>query len=167
MSVSGSDEKRRKQGELDLLFTRASKRWDEGKLTSAFRLFLVGAKAGDYGAQLNLGTFYSDGIGVKRNRSQALYWYRRAYRHGDGAAASNIGVVYRDEGNLRSALEWFQRAVKFKDADAHLEIAKIYIQRGETEKALACLKRVRTAKAGYVTEASREEAKRLVEEYQK
>lgn len=55
-------------------FTRGSAQWERGKLQSAFRLFLAAAKAGDEGAQINLGYFYDVGIGVKRNRGAALYW---------------------------------------------------------------------------------------------
>ena len=93
------------------------------KLTSAFRLLLSGAKSGDISAQLNIGNFYSDGTGVKRNRARALYWYKRAYRRSDASAANNIGVLFRAEGQLTRALAWFERAVKLKDVDANLEIA--------------------------------------------
>ena len=51
------------------------------------------------------------GTAVKRNRQQAVYWYKRAYRHGNAAGASNIGTILRDEGKTGQALLWFQRAV--------------------------------------------------------
>ncbi len=156
--------KRLQQDELELLFEQASKQQDDGKLTSAFRLFLKAAKAGDVGAQLNLGNLYSDGTGVKRNRAKALEWYRRAYRQSYGPAASNLGVIYRDERKLNRALLWFERAVKLKDADANLEIAKIYLHQGDRPRAARYLKRTCKARVGDVTEASREEAQRLLRE---
>jgi TPR repeat protein len=159
MAKSRVNGKGREQAALDQLFVRASASWEEGKLTSAFRLFLAGAKAGDYGARLNLGTFYADGIGVKRNRPKALYWYRLA---GDGAAARNIGVVYREQNKLSQALAWFERAVKLKDLDANLDIAQIHAQRGDRARALPYLRRVLRAKPLQVTEASREEAEGLL-----
>src|SRR5579863_417820 len=103
------------QHDLELLFQRADKEWEAGNLRSAFRLFLAAAKAGDPSCQINLGNFYSGGIGVKPNRTSALYWYRRAYRQGYRSAASNIGMVYRDEEKLKKALAWFERAAKLKD----------------------------------------------------
>jgi len=99
---------------------------------------LTCAKAGDLGGQLNLGTFYADGIGVKQNRSKAIYWYMRAYRRQCGAAANNIGIVYRDEKNWNRAIAWFKRAIRLGELDATVEIAKIYIrQRGSCALATA------------------------------
>jgi TPR repeat protein len=154
---------RNKQLERDALFERASKQLDEGKLVSAFRLFLIGAKAGDTGAQLSLGNLYSEGVGVGKNRSRALYWYGRAYRQGYGPAASNIGVMLRNEKKLSQALAWFERAVKLEEHDANLEIARIYLQKKDPTKARPYLKRVCRAKAGSVTEASKEEAQGLLQ----
>src|SRR5205807_6868103 len=49
----------------------------------------------------NLGYCYDLGVGVKANRAKALYWYRRACRHGESGAAHNIGTVWRDAHNVR------------------------------------------------------------------
>jgi FimV-like protein len=160
MATSKSGGKRNRQHELDRLFQRADNHWDEGKLRSAFCLFLAGAKAGDRSCQLNLGNFYSDGIGVQANRDKALYWYRRGYRRGDACAANNIGIVFRDENKLKRALTWLERAVKMGNADANLDIAKIYLQLNERQKAKRHLNQV--CAATQVTEASREEAQRLL-----
>ena len=132
--------------EADELFRRANDQWDHGKIRSAFRLFLSGAKAGDPGAENDLGYFYDTGTAVKRNRQQAVYWYKRAYRHGNAAGASNIGTILRDEGKTGQALLWFQRAIKLGDADSNLEVAKILQQKkGQTAKAITYLRRVTKA----------------------
>jgi hypothetical protein len=55
-------------------------------------------------------------------------------------------------------LEWFKRA---KDGDADLAIAKMYLDEDHLTKAVRYLKRV--CKAKVVTEASKEEARRLLE----
>jgi TPR repeat protein len=94
---------------------------------------------------------------VKPNRDRALYWYRRAYRKGEPTAASNIGVIYRDEKKLKQACTWFERA---KDGDANLAIALMYLQENSQTKAIHYLERA--CKADCVTEASREEAERLL-----
>src|ERR1700722_12763846 len=86
------------QDELKILFQRADEQWEAGNLRSAFRLFLAAAEGGEPGCQVNIGTFYSEGLGVKKDIPSALYWYRRAYRRGIASAANNIGCVYRDEG---------------------------------------------------------------------
>jgi hypothetical protein len=41
-------------------------------MRSAFRLYLVGAKSGDSGCQLNVGNLYDAGTGVRRNQAAAL-----------------------------------------------------------------------------------------------
>ena len=159
MAKSRAHVKRYQQSDLDRLFERADKQQEEGKLKSAFCLFLTCAKAGDAGCQNNLGNFYRDGIGVKRNRARALYWYRRAYRRGLRGAASNIGVLFRDEKNLKRALAWFERA---RDGDASLAIAKMYLQENEPTKAMHYLKQACNAEPDEMSEASRNEAEKLL-----
>ena len=112
-------------------------------------------------AYKTVGQFYDLGDGVKPDPNAALYWYGRAYRHGDFSAANNIGCIWRERGNVGRALTWFRRAVKLGDPEANLNIAKIYVdQRRNPKKALGYLHRVRRAKG--VTEGSREETKRLL-----
>lgn len=153
---------RRKRQNVNDIFVAANYQWEKGNLRSAFRLFLSGAKAGDAGAQVNLGFFYDTGIGVKPNRGSAIYWYRRAYRMGSAIGAGNIGTIWRDEGKPQRALAWFRRAVKMGDLDYAPEVAKILIERGENRKATASLERVIEAGRADVTQSSRDEASRLL-----
>jgi uncharacterized protein len=150
----------------DALFKRANEEWDKGRLRSAFRLFLSAARAGDAGAQANLGYFYDVGIGRKPNRRLALHWYGRAFRQGYSAGATNTGTIYRDQGQTRKALTWFQKAVRLGDADANLEIAKLYLrQKRNIRKAIPYLIRTIKASSGTeVTEDSRREARRLLKQ---
>lgn len=83
-----------KKARANELFVRAEQCEGNGQLNKAFRLMLAAAKLGDVGAQLNVGNYYDDGTGVRRNREAALDWYRRAYRRGYASAASNIGVLW-------------------------------------------------------------------------
>ncbi len=152
------------QRELDLLFRRAYEQEEKGNLRTAYQLYLAAAKAGDSRCQISVGNCYCDGIGIKPNRALAFYWYRRAYRQGERCAASNIGIVYRDEKKFTLALRWFERAVELKDGDANLQIAKIYLQRNEPAKAVRYLKQVLMASLQDVTEGSTEEAERLLSE---
>jgi len=155
--------KKARQAELDDLFRRADDQYEKGRFKSAFRLYLAAAKGGDPSCQLNLGNFYHNGIGVKPNRDSALFWYRRAYRQGTGAAAHNIGILFRGESNFNQALAWFGRAVKKHDGDANLAIAKIYLEsKNDKPKAIHYLKQTLKANRQYVMEESREEAQRLL-----
>jgi TPR repeat protein len=149
------------KSKVDDLFIRANKQAEAGKFKAAFRLYLAAAKAGDTSCQINLGNLYDAGSGVRRNRSAAMYWYKRAYRRGDACAAYNIGVMWRNDRNHRRALYWFKRAVRLGDDEANLEIAKHYLQvEHNSLKAIPHLEKVCTANR--VTEAGLEEARTLL-----
>jgi uncharacterized protein len=156
-----SNSKQPRRSKSEALFFRADKKWDSGDLQAAFRLFLASAKAGDRGAQLNVGNCYASGSGTRRNRTAALYWYKRAYRHGDASAANNIGIIWRDENKPQRALLWFQRSVKLGNEDSNLDIAKHYlVNKKDPQAAIPYLEKV--FQSDRVTEASAEEAKRLL-----
>ncbi len=166
MAKSPSNLMRSRNSKTDDLFIRAAKQADKGKLRSAFRLYLAAAKAGDSSCQINLGNFYDDGTGVRRNRSAALYWYKRAYRHGESCAAHNIGVMWRNEQKFERALGWFEKAVILGDDEAHLEIAKHYL-RVERNPVKAIPHLLKVCKANCVSEAGLEEASRLLQRARK
>lgn len=147
------------------LFLRADELWDRGEYGPALRLFLAAAKAGDLGAQINVGYCYDNGIGVAPDRSKALYWYKRAYRRGDASAANNIGTIWRDEQNSRRALYWFQKAVRLGGEGANLEIAKHYLRECNPEKASRFLDKV--CKSQRVSQAEAEEARSLLKDVKK
>jgi TPR repeat protein len=145
------------------LFIRATKQEENGQLRSAFRLYLAAAKAGDTSCQVNVGNFYDAGTGVRRNRLAALYWYKRAYRRGVSCAASNIGVMWRNDKNPKRALEWFRKAARLGDEEANLEIAKYYLRNEpNTAKAIRHLEKV--CQSDCVTEAGKEEATKLLKQ---
>lgn len=143
------------------LFIQADELWDQGQLKMAFDLFLEAARAGDIGAEQNVGYFYDRGLGVRRSKTEALRWYMRAYKHGYSSAAINIGTVWRDLQEQRRALSWFRKAAKMGDDDANLEIAK-HIVRHERNltKAIPLLERV--CRSEKVSESSVEEARELL-----
>jgi uncharacterized protein len=153
--------KKKSRAYLDRLFSRADKEFDRGKYVSAFRLFLKAAKEGDISSELNVGYLYDTGIGVRRNRVAALSWYKKAYRHGCASGAHNIGIIYRDKGNIKRALIWFQRAVDLGDDSSNLDIAKYYLNEiFEPKKAMEYLRKV--ANSDCVSEEDEEEAQLLI-----
>jgi TPR repeat protein len=150
-----------RKSDVNKSFHRADKEWDQGNLQSAFRLFLAAAKAGDRAAQTNIGYFYDNGIGTRRNKATALYWYRRAYRRGDASAANNIATIWRDENKAQRALAWFRRAVRLGNVSSNLHVAKHYLQNeSDLRRAIGYLAKI--SRSDRVTEAEREEAIRLL-----
>jgi len=81
--------------------------WDNGRRARALQLFQRGADAGLVGCMLDLGFFYDVGIGTRTDKAMAMRWYKRAYRRGDAAAASNIAVLYKEQGKSRLAFGWY------------------------------------------------------------
>jgi TPR repeat protein len=148
---------------LDGVFRSADQLRDRGDLTAAFSLFLKGAKAGDRSCQLNVGYCYDIGSGTRPSRSKAFHWYRWAYRSGDASAANNIGTIWRDRQDAPRALFWFRRALALGDIDANLEIARIHLKT-RLSKARAVPYLLRVLKSGSVTQASKEDAGRMLRE---
>ena len=155
-----------KKARAETLWLRAEKQEEQGRMRVAFRLMLAAAKLGSISAQINVGNYYDDGRGVRRNRTAALYWFKRAYRRGDYCAAHNIGVVSRNEGNHRRSLYWFSRAVKMGDEESSLDIGKHFLRNeNNPKKAIPYFKRVKPT--GWVSEAGAEEADRLLRQAQR
>jgi TPR repeat protein len=147
--------------DADKLFVLADRKWSQGKLKTAFRLLLLAAKAGDRGAQTNLGYFYDVGIGTRRNKVAALSWYKKAFRGGDTAAAHNIATIWRDEHEPKRALAWFRRAAKSGDDGSNLDIARHYLEdESNPRKAVKYLTKV--GRSGRVSEAEVKEASQLL-----
>jgi len=52
------------------------------------------AEQGDAKAQYRLASIYDRGLGVERNDSEALKWYRQAAEQGYARAQYNLGMMY-------------------------------------------------------------------------
>lgn len=103
---------------------RALEAWDAGNLDLAFSLLSSCARLGDPGAQMNLGLFYDEEL---ENPRQGLYWYHKSYKSGSSAAAINIGVLHREQGDARKAAWWFRKSASMGDGEAALELGKCYV----------------------------------------
>ena len=76
----------------------------------AVRLLRRAVESGDENAAGSLGYAYDVGHGVRRDKALALEWYRRAVRHGDCGAASNIATAHADDGDRKHAIQFLKRA---------------------------------------------------------
>jgi len=80
----------------------------------AYREWKESAEAGKAEAQFDLGVLYAQGLGVRRDLTQAAAWYRKSAEQGNAAAQFALGQLYsrgwgvpRDEAD---AIRWFQMA---------------------------------------------------------
>ncbi|BCA28852.1 tetratricopeptide repeat protein [Metapseudomonas otitidis] len=147
----------------------AHEAWEAGTLALAFELFSICAAQGSEGSMLDLGYFYDEGIGTPQDKKQAMRWYKKAYRLGSSSAASNIAVLYREQGRFSLSAEWFRRAVHLQDGDAEVELAKLLIAGKGVRKSLsAAMEHLLNALASdRITPAGIEEAEELLRQIQR
>ncbi|MEO8018961.1 MAG: hypothetical protein ABI769_14195 [Pseudomonadota bacterium] len=154
--------------QIEALFTAADYLEESGALRAAFQCLLAAAEAGDEGSQLNLGNYFSDGTGVRKDFKKAAFWYRKAYNNQSrgircSSAAVNLGINFRNSGNLKAAVGWFERARKLQDGSACLELARIHSERkGGRRKAVTLLQEVIELDSNYSTEADKEAAEAML-----
>ncbi len=87
------------------------------------------AGMGDATAQYNLGVFYQNGIGVRKDEAEAVRWFRKAADNGDGSGQLALGRCYlagkgvaQDYGEAR---RWLTAALESGEDAAQGELAKI------------------------------------------
>jgi TPR repeat protein len=126
----------------------------------AVRLFKRAAKHGDVTAIDSLGYAYDVGLGVSRNKSEALRWYRRAVRLGSSTAAMNASTVYRDRGQLSRAHHWLMRAASMRDGDAAVDAGYDFLYGIGVRRDLRCARRMfnRALRIRDISTYGREEA---------
>jgi uncharacterized protein len=80
----------------------------------AYKEWKAAADAGQAEAQFDLGVLYAQGLGVRRDLTEASKWYRKAADQGNAEAEFALGQMYsrgwgvpRDEAD---AIRWFQMA---------------------------------------------------------
>jgi TPR repeat protein len=86
-------------------------------LSSAFSWYEKASMNGDVESLTNLADFLSEGKGCEKDLSKAIDFYLAAIDKGSSRAAFNLGVVYRDKGNLKKAFEYYCLADKIDQAD--------------------------------------------------
>lgn len=145
------------------LFDEANRAWDAGKKKLAFQLFLTAARNGEEDAFNSVGYFFDHGIGVKKDPINAYAWYRRAAMRGNLAGCLNLGVWFRDVGNLRRSKFWFEKAYAQGDGSAAYELGKIYLSQRSGRSAQRALQYLTVAvKSKYISTDECEEAKKLL-----
>jgi TPR repeat protein len=150
------------------LFRQAELKEEAGDLKGAFDLLTKAARLGDIGAQVNLGNYYSSGIGVQKNFEKAAEWYQTAYRNGERAGANNLAVDLKKQRRVKEAIVWFKRAVALNDGDASVELAKLLKnQPNGLQSAIKYLRRAISMSPSDITDDGRLEAKLLLRRLEK
>lgn len=139
---------------------------ENGDFAHARRCYEQGAALGDFMCVHALGYMHDVGEGVPEDKTLAMKIYRRAWRLGSHASATNIAVLYREQGRISMMFRWYQRVAAAGDGSAHFEMAKCYLAgsgvRKNPEAALRCL--AAAIGSQYISEYEREEAQALLAE---
>jgi TPR repeat protein len=107
---------------------------DGQRAISAEALFagmLVNAENGQSQAMLNVGTLYEQGIGVPRNFTKALEWYRKAADAGENEAYMRLGLCWEigmgATADMGKAVAAFEKAAALSHAPAQHKLAGLYL----------------------------------------
>ena len=94
-------------------------------MTSKFhpvQQLLTRAKAGDAECFYAVAVCYTTAYGVAADNEQALYWYKKAWKHQhDSETAMAIARIYFHQHNTRNAVYWLEKAMDLGDACAAFE----------------------------------------------
>ena len=81
------------------------------------------------GAQNNLGTCYYNGVGVSKDYSEAVKWFRKAAYQGDANAQNNYAICFEKGHGVTKdyseAAKWFRKAAEQGHENAKKQLQKI------------------------------------------
>lgn len=144
-------------------FDLASKIYDDGNYDEAFKMFLSLANTGDIDSMLRVALMYSIGEGCEYDIEKSKYWDMKAASQGSVSALFNLGITFRNNGDVREAKKWFQKALNGGEGEAALQLAKMYlISDLEIERVKSYL--LQALQVGNLCESSEEEVQLLLKE---
>lgn len=98
------------------------------------------AELGSDAAMVNLGRFYHNGLGVKKDLSKAMEYYEAAIETGNTIAYVNLGLMYEKgdgvEKNYAKAVGYYQKAVDGGNPQAMHNLGVMYAEGRYLEKDL-------------------------------
>jgi TPR repeat protein len=140
-------------------FFSADRLYDEARYEEAFKMFRTLAEKGDVSSMTRLALMYYSGVGTSKNIEECVKWDLRAAEHEDTVAYLNLGITYKDLGDMQTSIDWFNKALNQGDGEAALELAKIYLA-NDVDKAKSYLNIA--LQTGNLTEDSQEEITSLL-----
>ena len=114
-------------------FDQAVQDYNAGSYIKALNSFYVLAKKGDIEAQFNVGMIYAEGKGVKADIAEAMRWYEKSAKQGNGAAQYNLAQLYYEKGQkdephaYEKAKYWYEKAIENNVKEAYNNLAALYM----------------------------------------
>lgn len=129
----GSNDARAAMGEMYV--------WGDGIPADPKRGAALLKRAGNSIADFDLGRMNEYGVGVPKNLSEAVRWYRRAAAKGSAQAANSLGAIFeKGEGvraAMREAFHWYSLAAQRGVVESQRRLGRFYVSGGPVEKNIA------------------------------
>ncbi len=97
---------------------------------SYFEAIKAKAENGDAAAQFIVGRDFETGMGIERDKVEAVKWYRKAAEQKYARAQFNLGVCYLDGQGVakdeNEAVKWFRKAAEQNLAQAQYNLGQCY-----------------------------------------
>lgn len=114
--------------------------FQRGRYLTAMELALPRAQLGDPAAQTLVAEILDRGLGVKRNRDQAMFWYEQAANGGDPTGMFKYAVLLmersRSKEDRKKADELMKKAADLGNASAQFNYAQVLVADSPGEKGL-------------------------------
>lgn len=111
-------------------FQEALRLIENQNYSEGISLFKSLAASGKPEAQYELGSLYSNGLGVDKNLTEAFKWFKLSAEQGFYKAQHELGVSYlRGYGvkqKISESMKWFQLAAEQGNPGSHYQIGYIY-----------------------------------------
>ncbi len=114
--------------------------FQRGRYLTAMELALPRAQLGDPAAQTLVAEILDRGLGVKRNREQAIFWYEQAANGGDPTGMFKYAVLLmersRSKEDRKKADELMKKSADLGNASAQFNYAQVLVADSPGEKGL-------------------------------
>ena len=114
--------------------------FQRGRYLTAMELALPRAQLGDPAAQTLVAEILDRGLGVKRNRDQAMFWYEQAANGGDPTGMFKYAVLLMERSgskeDRRKADELMKKSAELGNPSAQFNYAQVLVADSPGEKGL-------------------------------
>ncbi len=100
---------------------------DNLKPTESLDSLRARAAKGEADAEYQLGSRYSEGLGVEKDPDQALKWLLKAAGQGDALAESDVALLLINANRVAEGVDWMTKAANKGVTNSQYELAGLYL----------------------------------------
>ena len=90
---------------------------------------------GSITANFMVGSLFHDGSYIKQDIQKSIDYYKKASSFNNKFAKNNLGVIYKNEGNIGLAISYFEEGIKrYNDKLSMYNLSHIYIYKDKSKK---------------------------------